>query len=93
MSRRLRRHSIRLKLMAVYMVLLIVMALLLFLFFAFRFERVYRKQADSHMADITAVSTANIEGMIDQVDQLSVSILIDRVVQENLRIINSRSSG
>lgn len=93
MSRRLKRYSIRLKLMAVYMVLLIVMAMLLFLFFAFRFERVYRQQADSHMADITAVSTANIEGMIDQVDQLSVSILIDRVVQGNLRIINSRSSG
>lgn len=93
MSRKLRRYSIRLKLMAVYMILLVAMAVLLFLFFAFRFERVYRKQADSHMADITAVSTANIEGMIEQVDQLSVSILIDRVVQDNLRIINSRSEA
>lgn len=93
MRKGIKYYSIRLKLMAVYMVLLIIMLNVLILFFAFRFERVYKEQIDSHMADITAVSTANIEGMLDQLEQLSVSVMTDQIVQENLRSINRKVSS
>ncbi len=82
------RYSIRLKLQIVYMALLILTAVTMFTFFAFRFQRAYRQQADSHMADMTSMATANMDGRIEQIDQLSVSILIDQEVQRNLKTIN-----
>lgn len=87
------RYSIRLKLLAVYMVLLVLTAVVMFSFFAFRFQRAYRQQADSHMGDMTSMATATMDGRIEQIDQLSVSILIDQEVQRNLKIINEASDG
>lgn len=91
MKRKIRFYSIRLKLLAVYMMLLLMTSLTLFAFFVYRFHRVYKEQADTHLADVMSMSTSNISGMIEQIDQLSVSILIDRTVQSNLREINRKN--
>ena len=44
------------------------------------------------MADITDMSAENIRNMEEQIDQFSVSVLTDRVVQENLKIINEKNA-
>lgn len=93
MKRKIRFYSIRLKLLAVYMLLLLMTSLTLFTFFVYRFCKVYKEQADSHLADVTSMSTSNISGIIEQIDQLSVSILIDRTVQSNLQEINRKNEG
>lgn len=90
MKVRIRDYSIRLKILLVSVLLLLLTSCILFLFFAFRFDKVYRTQANSHMADITSMSTVNITNMIEQVDQLSVSILIDQTVQDHLQAINEK---
>ena len=70
------------------MVILSVTCVALFLSFAYHFQSVYEKQADSHLSDVTSMSTSNISSLIEQIDQLSVSVLVDQVVQSNLRAIN-----
>lgn len=82
--------SISAKLFYIYMVLFLVTGIVLFSSFFLRFEHIYRQQADSHMADITDMSAENIRNMEEQIDQFSVSVLTDRVVQENLKIINEK---
>ena len=80
--------SIRFKLFMVFMILLLGTCICVFTFFTYRFSNVYNSQVNSHMADVTALSTANVSNMVDQIDQLSVSILVDQVVQDNLSVIN-----
>lgn len=43
------------------------------------------------MADITDMSAGNIQNVAEQIDQFSVSVLTDQVVQENLKMINVKS--
>lgn len=85
--------SIRLKFFVVFMVLLIGAMVSVFLFFTARFERVYNRQADSQMGDVTSLSTVNIKNMVEQIDQLSVSVLVDQVVQDNLHKIERVNQG
>ena len=84
--------SISAKLFYIYMVLFLVTGIVLFSSFFLRFDHIYRQQADSHMADITDMSAENIRNMEEQIDQFSVSVLTDRVVQENLKIINEKNA-
>lgn len=88
MRKKIRHYSIRMKLFFLYMILLLATCVVLFMSFSNRFHKAYRMQADSHMADITAMSAGSITNMIEQIDQLSVSIIIDQVVQDNLKTIN-----
>lgn len=93
MCKNIRSYSIRLKLWGVYMALLLITSLVLFVFFAVRFQKVYKEQADAHMADVTSISTSNLSGMIEQIDQLSVATLIDQTVQYNLNEINRKNEA
>ncbi len=48
----------------------------------------YNQQASSYLADVTALAAQNENYVIGQVDQLSVSVLMDSTVQQNLNSIN-----
>ncbi len=61
----------------------------LFLLFSSRFYSVYRQQAESHLADVESIASENVSELIEKLDQLSVSVLVDRVVQDNLAYMNS----
>ena len=91
MRKKIKFYSIRLKVWGIYMILLFSTSLVLFTFFVLRFQRVYKEQADAHMADVTSISTSNLSGMIEQIDQLSVATLIDQTVQTNLNEINRKN--
>ncbi len=93
MKQKMIRHSIRLKLLVLYLALLWLTSAVLFSVFSYRFEKVYNEQSHSHMADVNAISAINVSNMVKQIDQLSVSVLIDQVVQENLSIINEKSAS
>ncbi|HAX51401.1 cache domain-containing sensor histidine kinase [Muricomes intestini] len=93
MKRREGFYSIRYKMLAAYVVLLFVTSVGVFCFFTFRFDKVYKQQANSHMADVTGLAAANVSNMMEQIDQLSVSVIVDRAVQENLGIINKNRGG
>lgn len=90
MGKTILHYSIRIKIFILYMILLLVTAVILLLSFSVRSNKVYKIQADSHMADLTAMATGSISNMIEQIDQLSVSIIIDQIVQDNLKVINQR---
>ncbi len=90
MGKTILHYSIRIKIFGLYMVLLFITCIVLFLSFTIRSSKVYKMQADFHMADLTAMSTGSISNMIEQIDQLSVSIIIDQTVQDNLKVINQR---
>ena len=77
------------KIFKVYMLLMFISCMvLLYCFLVIRFSSVYNSQAKSHMNDVTAAAETGIEERISQIDQLSVSILINNSVQENLKSIN-----
>ena len=62
--------------------------MVLLIVFGIRFSSVYNSQAKSHMNDVTVATETGIEERISQIDQLSVSILINNSVQKNLKSIN-----
>ena len=76
------------KIFKVYMLLMFISCMVLLIVFGIRFSSVYNSQAKSHMNDVTAATETGIEERISQIDQLSVSILINNSVQENLKSIN-----
>ena len=76
------------KIFKVYMLLMFISCMVLLIVFGIRFSSVYNSQAKSHMNDVTAAAETGIEERISQIDQLSVSILINNSVQENLKSIN-----
>lgn len=76
------------KIFKVYMLLMFVSCVVLLAVFGIRFSSVYNLQARSHMNDVTVAAETGIEERISQIDQLSVSILINNSVQENLKSIN-----
>lgn len=80
-------YSIRFKIFIVFAILLLLTCLSVFVFFTYQFNKVYKQQADSHMADVTSLSAENVSNKVEQIDQLSVSVIVDRVVQENLEYI------
>lgn len=85
--------SIKQKLIFLFMILLLIVCIILFSSFFLRFGKVYRQQADSHMADVTSMSAENVLNMAEQIEQLSVSVLLDHTVQDNLRIINEKNES
>ena len=88
-----RFKSIRFKIFAVYMILLLATCLSLFLFFSLRLGTVYKRQANGHMMDVTSLSAANVSNMADQIDQMSVSVIVDQVVQDNLKAMNDNADA
>ena len=76
------------KIFKVYMLLMFISCMVLLIVFGIRFSSVYNSQAKSHMNDVTASTETGIEERISQIDQLSVSILINNSVQKNLKSIN-----
>lgn len=76
------------KIFKVYMLLMFISCMVLLIVFGIRFSSVYNSQAKSHMNDVTAATETGIEERISQIDQLSVSILINNSVQKNLKSIN-----
>ena len=76
------------KIFKVYMLLMFISCMVLLIVFGIRFSSVYNSQAKSHMNDVTAAAETGIEERISQIDQLSVSILINNSVQKNLKEIN-----
>ena len=65
-----------------------VSCVVLMVVFGIRFSSVYNSQARSHMNDVTVAAETGLEERISQIDQLSVSILINNSVQKNLKEIN-----
>lgn len=76
------------KIFIVYMLLMFVSCIVLLTVFGLRFSRVYNSQAKAHMNDVTMAAETGLMERISQIDQLSVSILINNSVQENLEKIN-----
>lgn len=76
------------KIFIVYMLLMFVSCIMLLAVFGLRFSRVYNSQAKAHMNDVTMAAETGLTERISQIDQLSVSILINNSVQENLKKIN-----
>ena len=76
------------KIFKVYMLLMFISCMVLLIVFGIRFSSVYNSQAKSHMNDVTVATETGIEERISQIDQLSVSILINNSVQKNLKSIN-----
>lgn len=76
------------KIFIVYMWLMFVSCIVLLTVFGLRFSCVYNSQAKAHMNDVTMAAETGLMERISQIDQLSVSILINNSVQENLEKIN-----
>ena len=68
------------KIFKVYMLLMFISCMVLLIVFGIRFSSVYNSQAKSHMNDVTVATETGIEERISQIDQLSVSILINNSV-------------
>ncbi|WP_461218099.1 cache domain-containing sensor histidine kinase [Lapidilactobacillus salsurivasis] len=88
-----RFHSIQFKIICIYMALMIFVCCCAFGFFTIRFNKVYQQQANSHIADVASLSSENISNKIEQLDQFSVSIVVDPIVQDNLKIINKSNQS
>lgn len=86
-------YSIRVKMIGVYIGVLLFTCISIFAFFVIYFNGVYRQQADSHMEDVIQLSRTNVSNMMEQIDQLSVSVLVDQTVQNNLEIINKHGKA
>lgn len=86
-------HSIRLKFFLIFVLLLSSAVTGIFVFTVRSFKAAYYRQVNSHMEDISALSTTNVSNRLEQIDQFSVSVLINPEVQENLDRINRISSG
>ena len=86
------KDSLMNKIFIVYMLLMFVSCVVLLAVFGLRFSNVYSSQAKAHMNDVTVAAETGITERISQIDQLSVSILINNTVQENLKQINYKTA-
>lgn len=86
------KDSLMNKIFIVYMLLMFVSCVVLLTVFGLRFSNVYSSQAKAHMNDVTVAAETGITERISQIDQLSVSILINNTVQENLKQINYKTA-
>ena len=80
------------KIFIVYMMLMFISCIVLLAVFGLRFSNVYSSQAKAHMNDVTVAAETGIAERISQIDQLSVSILINNTVQDNLKKINDQTA-
>lgn len=80
------------KIFIVYMILMFISCSVLLVVFGLRFSNVYSSQAKAHMNDVTVAAETGIAERISQIDQLSVSILINNTVQDNLKKINDQTA-
>ena len=88
MRNKARFDSIQFKMLKNMAVMLILVSVVVFTFFALCYRNVYRQQAFSHLSDVETLASENVSDLIEHLDQLSVSVLADRVVQSNLAIMN-----
>lgn len=86
------KYSLMNKIFKVYMVLMFFSCFALLLIFVMRFSSVYHSQAKAHMNDVTVAAETGISERIAQIDQLSVSILINNGVQDTLKEINRQTA-
>ncbi len=84
-------YSIWFKIFLVFVMFLSVSSLVLFFLFSVRFKKVYRQQAVCYMEDMESLATENVSDLLKQIDQLSVSVLVDQSVQDNLSYINTET--
>lgn len=83
------KYSLQSKLFWIFAALLTVVCVGITSFCIHSFRTAYYQQADAYMADVTAQASVNENYVIGQINQLSVSVLIDNTVQKNLREINN----
>lgn len=81
-------YSLQSKLFWIFICLLAVICIGITAFCVCVFCGAYYRQADAYLGDVTAQASVNENHLIAQIDQLSVTILIDNTVQKNLREIN-----
>lgn len=81
-------YSIWFKIFLVFVMFLSITSLILFFLFSIRFGKIYRQQASCYMEDVESLATENVSDLLKQIDQLSVSVLVDQSVQDNLSYIN-----
>ena len=86
------KYSLINKIFIVYMMLMFISCIVLLAVFGLRFSNVYSSQAKAHMNDVTVAAETGIAERISQIDQLSVSILINNTVQDNLKKINDQTA-
>lgn len=84
-------HSIQFKIFLVFAMFLLGACVCLFGLFAMRFRNVYRQQASSHMADVESLAAENVSELLNLIDQLTVSVLVNQTVQDNLAYMNKET--
>lgn len=93
MKKILWKYSLRSKLFWISTALLATVCIGITVFCISVFHAAYYRQADAYMADVTAQAAVNENYVIGQISQLSITILIDNTVQNNLREINNYEDG
>jgi two-component system sensor histidine kinase YesM len=73
----------------IYTVLFLIAGFALLAFFTFRYYREYRQQTDAHLQDTSDLSYTNVMNRSNSLTQLSIAIIADNVVKENLNAINA----
>lgn len=86
-------YSIWFKIFLVFVMFLSISSLILFFLFSVRFGQVYRRQAADYMKDVESLATENVSELLKQIEQLSVSVLVDQTVQSNLAYINEAAEN
>ena len=81
-------HSLQTKLLILLFAVMLLLGLETFGYFSSCLKNVYESQARLRLADLLQLSSTNVENQIDSVEQMSVAILIDNVVQKNLDAVN-----
>lgn len=81
--------SLQFKVFFLFTAIFIVVATILYAIFSVCLYRNYHMEALSHMRDIESLATGNINDQLEKIDQFSVSVLVNQVVQDNLEYINN----
>lgn len=74
-----------------FVILLLLACSVIFTLFCSTFSSNYREQANSHMFDIVEQSGAGVTNQMNQMNQLSVTIITNQAVQGNLLKVDKKS--
>lgn len=79
-----RRVSLITKLSALFISVLVILCVPVFTYFAYSLQSVFDNQVSVQMDDLMGLGTANVNNQISTVDQLSVVLITNGIVQANL---------
>ena len=82
------RYSIKMKVITLYLVILVTSLIFISVVFFRRFRATYEAQVQSHMQDVTEIASQSLTNLTSQLEQLSIYLILDDVVQNTLRELN-----